>query len=54
MQPPAGDDLEGGRGIALLEVLASSWGVGLRRPTGKTHLVPVHGRGEPTVKRIGQ
>jgi two-component sensor histidine kinase len=36
MQPPTGDDLEGGRGIALLDVLATSWGVRLRRPTGKT------------------
>lgn len=36
VQPPTGDDLEGGRGIALIDVLATSWGVRLRRPTGKT------------------
>jgi anti-sigma regulatory factor (Ser/Thr protein kinase) len=36
LQPPTGDELEGGRGVALLEVLATSWGVRLRRPTGKT------------------
>lgn len=35
-QPPTGHDLEGGRGIAMLDVLATSWGVRLRRPTGKT------------------
>jgi anti-sigma regulatory factor (Ser/Thr protein kinase) len=35
-QPPTGDDLECGRGIALLGVLATSWGVRLHRPTGKT------------------
>lgn len=35
-QTPTGDDREGGRGIALLDVLATSWGVRLREPTGKT------------------
>ena len=35
MQPPTGDDLETGRGVALLDVLATSWGVQLHRPTGK-------------------
>lgn len=36
VQPATGDDNEGGRGLALLDVLASSWGVLLRRPSGKT------------------
>ena len=36
VQPATGDDVEGGRGVALLDVLATSWGVLLRRPSGKT------------------
>lgn len=36
VQPATGDDLEGGRGLALLDVLATSWGVLLRTPSGKT------------------
>lgn len=36
VQPASGDDAEGGRGLALLDVLATSWGVLLRRPIGKT------------------
>ena len=36
VQPATGEDAEGGRGLALLDILATSWGVLLRMPSGKT------------------